>query len=106
MAAREQLIGHFDMAGFAGRLIDRRLIGVEAEPRQSFEDHLGGFGGAALAVGVFDPQQIFAAVVAGEQIIEQRGAGAANVQQAGGAGSEAGADHDGLFGTINRVGGV
>ena len=48
--------------------------------------------GAALAVGVLDPQQEFAAVVAAEQVVEQGGAGAADMQQAGRAGREAGAD--------------
>ena len=51
--------------------------------------------GAALAVGVLDAQQELAAVVAGEQVVEQRGAGAADVQQAGRAGGEAGANGHG-----------
>ena len=66
--------------------------GRDPEPFQSLQDHLGRSFRAALAVGVLDAEQEFAAVVAGEQIIEQRGAGAADMQQPGRAGSEAGSN--------------
>ena len=46
----------------------------------------------ALLVGVVDAQDELAAVLAGEQPVEQGGADAADVQVAGGAGGEAGAD--------------
>ena len=69
--------------------------GVQAEPIQALEDHPRRCLGAALAVGVLDAEQEFAAVVAGEQVVEQRGPGAADMQQAGRAGGEAGADGHG-----------
>ena len=42
--------------------------------------------GGALAVRVLDPQQVLAAVVAGEQPVEERGTGAADMEEAGGGG--------------------
>ena len=48
--------------------------------------------GRARAVGVLDAQQELAAVVAGEQPVEQRGARAADMQEAGRRGGEAGDD--------------
>src|SRR5690606_16384379 len=45
--------------------------------------------GAALAVGVLDPQHELAAAMAGLQPAVQRGAGATDVQVAGGTGGEA-----------------
>ena len=46
----------------------------------------------AYTIGVLDAQQELAAVVAGEQVVEQSGTGAADVQQAGRTGGEAGAN--------------
>ena len=45
--------------------------------------------GSSAPVGILDPQQELAAVVAGEQPVEQGGAGAADVQEAGRRGREA-----------------
>ena len=45
--------------------------------------------GAPLLVGVLDPQDEGAAGVPGEQPVEQRRAGAADVEVAGGGGGEA-----------------
>ena len=49
-------------------------------------------GGAAVTVGIFDPQQELTAVVAREEVVEQRGASPAGMQKAGGARGEAGSD--------------
>ena len=51
--------------------------------------------GRARAVGILDAQQELAAVVAREQPVEQRGAGAADMQEAGRRGREAGDDRAG-----------
>ena len=48
--------------------------------------------GRARLVGVLDPQQELAAMVAGEQPVEQGGAGAADMEEAGRRGREAGDD--------------
>ena len=54
--------------------------GLQPEPAQAVEDRVDRRLGGALPVGVLDPQQIAAAMVPGEQPIEQRGPGAADVQ--------------------------
>ena len=49
----------------------RRLVGVEPEPAQTVEDRVDRPLGGALPVGVLDAQQVAAAVVPGEQPVEQ-----------------------------------
>jgi hypothetical protein len=73
-------------------LEDGLFIGREPEPLHALEDRLHGGVGRALAVGVLDAQQEAPRVLPGEQVREQRGAGAADVQEARGAGGKAG-DH-------------
>ena len=65
------------------------LVKVDAQPLQVVEDGLGRLLGGAFLVGVFKAEDKLAAVVAGEGPVEQGGAGAADVQGAGRAGSEA-----------------
>ena len=89
---RQQFARHIGMPRRAGGLENGLLIAIEAEPIEAFEDDSRGFVGGPLAVGILDAQQEGAAFVAGVQKVEQRGAGAADMQQAGGAGGEAGAD--------------
>ena len=91
-AGGEHGVRDLDMAGFAGGLEDRRRIRVQAEPGQAVEDDVHRRFGAAGFVGILDAEQEFAAFVAGGEKIEQSGAGAADMQQAGGGGGEAGAD--------------
>ncbi len=94
-AGPEQRHRHLGMAGRAGKLEHGRLVGAEAEPVQALQDQPRVFVGAAGAVGILDPQQEFAAVMAAEQVVEEGGAGAADVQRPGGAGREARADGHG-----------
>ncbi len=105
VAAGQQRLGHLGMAGGASRLEQRLLVRRKPEPGQALEDHVHRLLGVALAVRVLDAQQVLAAVVAGKQVVEQRGADAADVQKAGGAGGEAGADlHGGRV--LGRLGGM
>ena len=90
-AGGQQRVCHLRVTRGAGRLEYRLFVAIQSEPVQAFEDHAGGFVGGAFPVGVLHPQQKRAVVVAAIQEIEQRGAGAADMQQAGGAGGEAGA---------------
>ncbi len=69
-------------------LEERALVPRDPEPAQAVEDDLGMGFGAALAVGVFDPEHQRAARVAGVKPVEQRRAGAANVEVAGWRGGE------------------
>jgi len=61
---------------------------VEAEPPQTVENPVHHRIRGSLDVSVFDPQDEDAAVPAGEQPVEERGACAANVEVAGRRGSE------------------
>src|SRR5690606_20417661 len=74
------------------RLIDRRLVRVDAEPRKAFENRVDRGLRRALAVGVLDAQEVGAAVVASIEPGVERRADAADVEVAGGARGEAGAD--------------
>ena len=104
-ATGEHLVGDLGVARLAGGLEDGGLVGGEVEPGKAAEDGLGVGLGAAFAVGVLDAEEVFAAVVAGEEVVEEGGAGTADVEQAGGAGGEAGADgrHGGC---LSRCGGA
>ena len=79
-------------------LEDRLFVGGQAQPLHALEDGLHGRVGRALAVGVLDAQQVAAAVAARIQPGEQRRAGAADMEVAGGAGGEASGDHGRLGG--------
>ena len=80
----QQLIGHLLMAGEPGALEDGGFVPVESEPFEAVEDDLGVFVGGTCLVGVFDPQQELPALAAGEEPVEEGGAGAADVEIAGG----------------------
>src|SRR6476469_3279529 len=83
------------MTGRALELVGDLAIPIEAEPRQAVEDRLDRRLGRAGAVGVLDAQQVLAAMVLGEQPVEERGAGAADMEVAGRRGGEAGNDGHG-----------
>src|SRR3546814_19890584 len=81
MAAREQLVRHLGMARRPLELEDRRLVAAQAQPFQPVEyggDRL--FRGAG-PVGILDPQQEPAAMMAREQPVEKRGARPADVDR-------------------------
>ena len=70
------------------------------------EGALGGSLGAALAVGILDAQEVLAAAVPAEQEVEQRGAGATDMQQSRRAGGEARADGGGHGVHVSRRAGT
>ena len=70
-------------------------LGGQVEPGHGLDDGVSGFLGAALAVGVLHAQQEGSALALGQKPAEQRGARAADVQVARGAGREAGDDGHG-----------
>ena len=59
------------------------LVPVEPEPSHAVEDAVDHLGGRALDVGVLDAEDERAAVVPGEEPVEEGGAGAADVEVAG-----------------------
>ena len=89
LAGGEQLLGHLAVALGAGELVERLAVPVELEPLEPVEDGCDGGLGGALAVGVLDAQQEFAAGVAGIEPVEQRRARPADMQIAGGRGRKA-----------------
>ncbi len=90
IAGSQQFMGDFRMAFGAFRLEHRFTIPVEAQPVESFDDRVDRFLGRARLVGILDPQQRLAAVMAGKQPVEHRGPGTANMQKARGRRRKAG----------------
>src|SRR5262249_23475054 len=70
----------------------RTFVVVEPQPRHAVQDRADRFGRGALDVRIFDSEDELALVMARERPREQRGAGAAEMEEAGGAWCEAGAD--------------
>ena len=91
LALGEPLPDDFAVSRVTFALVERPLIGIEAEPLHAVQDHLHGFRRRTLAIGVLDAQDERAAVAARVQPAEERGAHAADVQQSGRARREAGA---------------
>src|SRR4051812_30589536 len=77
------------MPGSVFALEERALVPGDAEPVETVQDDAGVLLRAALAVGVLDPKHVDAAGVSGIEPVEQRGAGAADVEVTGRGGSEA-----------------
>ena len=92
LAGGEQLLGDLAVARGARELEDDLAVPGEPQPGQAVEDGGDGGGGRALAVGVLDAQQHLAAVPARIEPVEQRGAAAADMEEAGGRGRKAGDD--------------
>ena len=68
------------------------FVPIHAEPAHRVEDHLQEGVGIALLVRVLDAEDELAARMAGVEPVEQGRTGASDVEEAGGAGSEADAD--------------
>ena len=92
VAGGQHLVGDLGVAGRAGELVGDVAVPLKAEPRQAVENGVDRRLGRTRTVGIFDAQQELAAMMAGEQPVEERGAGAADVQEAGRRGGEAGYD--------------
>src|SRR6185437_4628307 len=94
------------MAGEIRTLIDDLFVPVEAEPVEPVEDRARGLIRAARLVRVLDAQEELAAVLAGVEPVEERGAGAADVEVTSGAGGESYPDrHSMRCGVRRREGG-
>ena len=89
VAAGEELLDDLAVARRALRLEDRLAVPVDPEPLERLEDLRDVLGRGALAVGVLDPQHQLALVAAREQPVVEGGAGAADVEGAGGRRGEA-----------------
>ena len=71
------------VAGESSALEDGVLVPVEAEPFEAIEDDLRVFISGTGFVGVFDAEQKLAALAPGEEPVEERCAGAPDVEVAG-----------------------
>mgnify|MGYP000246353718 CR=1 FL=1 len=91
-AGSEHLPDDFLVPVHALHLVERAFVPIEIEPAHAVEDGLHGFGRGAGHVGILDAQDEIAAVTPGIGPREQRRARPPDVQIAGGAGGEAGAD--------------
>jgi hypothetical protein len=74
------------------RLMERAFIPIEAEPFHAVENCVGHLAARARTIRILDAQHEDTAVAFGEQPVEERGAGPADVQVAGRAGGEAGSE--------------
>ena len=92
MALGQHLVRDLGMAGGARELIGDLAVPRQAEPGEPIQDRRDRRLGRARAVGVLDAQQVLAAVMLGEEPVEQGRSGAADMQVAGGRGGEAGND--------------
>src|SRR3546814_8240535 len=86
MAAGQKLMGDFGMTGLAGELIDGLAVPIEVQPAHPVKNGGNGCIRRARAVGILDPQLEFAAMMPGEQQVEQRRPHAADVQETRGRG--------------------
>ncbi len=82
----------------AGELIDGVTVPGDAQPFQPIEDGIDRSLRGTLAVGILDPQQHLAAPAACVEPVEQGCARAADMEESGRRGGEAGDDRCGHFG--------
>ena len=102
VAGRDQLFGGGSVPIEALRLEVRSVraadvgpfVPVHAEPAHPLQDAVDHLVRRSLGVGVLDAQHEHAALAAGEEPVEQRGAGAADVQVTGGRWGETYANHN------------
>ena len=88
-AGVRQLLGDLAMARSAAELVDDVAVPIELQPFQAVEDGRYRLLGGTLAIGVLDPQQHLAAAAACIEPVEQCGAGAADMEEAGRRGGKA-----------------
>jgi hypothetical protein len=70
------------------------FVPIDAEPAEAVQNRGQRRLDIPLLIGVVDPQEKLPAVLPGEEPVEERRANAADVQEAGGTGSETSADHE------------
>jgi len=80
MAARQQFMRHRGVAIGAGELVNHIAVPAEIEPAHAIQDGIYRRLGGARTIGVLDAEQEFAAMVPGEQPVEQRRARPADMQ--------------------------
>ena len=89
LALRDEPLGEVARLVHPVELEGDRPVPVDPEPAQRLLDLLDRLGDLAARVGVLDPQQALAALLAREQPVEEERAHAADVEEAGRARSHA-----------------
>ena len=92
VAVRDHRMRDRRVAVGARELIGRCLVGIEPEPMHPLQDRVDRVLCRSRAVGILDPQQEGAAMIASEKPVEQRGPRAAEVEIPGRRRREAGDD--------------
>ena len=83
MARREQLVGDVGMAVHLRKLEHFRPVPIELQPAHPVENRINRALCGSRAVGIFDPQQEFAAKMPCIQPVEQRRSRAADMEITG-----------------------
>jgi len=81
IAVGEKLVCHLGMPLRAGELVHRVAVPIEAEPAHAVEDRLDGRVGRSGTIGILDAEQELAAMMPGEEPVEERRACAADMQE-------------------------
>jgi hypothetical protein len=81
-ALLDETLGVRAHVGHAVELKRHRAVPVDPEPPQRLLNLLGGLGDLATRVRVLDPQPALAALLAGEQPVEQERAHASHMEEA------------------------
>ena len=97
LALGEQVPRYLGVALGVARLVDHVTVPVEAKPFETVDDRRDCLGRRPPPIGVLQTQQEPAAVMAGKEPVEQRGAGATDMEEAGGRGGKAGDDGHGFW---------
>src|SRR5262249_3394861 len=92
LAVSQQLARYLGMSSGAPELVGDVAVPLQAEPGQTIENCRDGGLSRACAIGIFDAQQVLAAVMARVEPVEERSARAANMKEAGRGRGEAGDD--------------
>ena len=92
LAGGQQCFGDLAVPRGAAELVDDVAVPIEPEPFQPVQNGVDRGLGRALAVGVLDPQQHLAAAPARIKPVEQRRAGASDMEKAGRRGGKTGDD--------------
>ena len=89
LAGGQETFRYLTVACRTAELVDHLAVPLEFKPLQAVQNGCDRGVGRPLPVGVLDPKQHFAAMLAGEEPVEQGGAGSSDMEEAGRRGGKA-----------------
>ena len=89
LAGRQQAFGDLAMTACAAELVDDLAVPIELEPFEAIQDRGNRCVGRSLPVGILDPEQHLAAVLARIEPVEQGRAGSSDMEKTGRRGGKA-----------------